>query len=239
MAKQVLKNVKLFVGQYDLSGDFNQVQLGLETEGLPSTVFGSTAKVEEPGLESVKLSGKVYRQQDATAFKVEDALKSKLALANTPVSIAPLGASVGDLVWFFQALVAQYDPSLVIGQLPVADVSATASGGRLVRGLVLENATKTTSTSGSAQDLGAVADTQRVWAALHVFALSGGTLTVKVQSDDASGFLSAEDRLTFDAMTVPGTAWLDAAGPITDTWWRESHTLTAGSATFALMTGIL
>jgi hypothetical protein len=241
MARQVLKNVKLYLGQYDVSGDFNSVQLGLNTEGLDVTAFGATAKVETPGLESVELTGKAFWQQDATpgSLKIEDILLAKFALQNTPVSVAPLAAAVGDLAWFFQALVANYDPGFVIGQVPMADITAKASGGRLVRGSVLENTTSVAGGNGTAVQLGAVLATQRVYAALHVFALSGGTLTVKVQSDDANGMATPTDRLTFASVTGPGSEIVSAAGAITDTWWRRSHTLTGGSATFALMTGIL
>jgi hypothetical protein len=65
-------------------------------------------------------------------------------------------------------------------------------------------------------------------------------LSVKVQSDDAVGFASPTDRLTFSAATQAGYQWLDLGGAIaSDSYWRASWTLPSGAASFALMVGIL
>lgn len=240
MSLQVLKNAKIYLAQYDVSGDANQVQLVMATEGLDATTFGQTAKVELPGLESVKLTGKVFSQYDATNMKSEDIVMANLAVSNVPMSLSPLGGAVGDLVWMFKALVASYQPGLVIGQLPAADLAASMSGSRLVRGTVLETGVKNAGGNGASAQLGAVSATQCVYAAVHIFAISGGgTFTLKVQSDNATGFPSPADVLTFTAATAKGSEWKEAAGPVTDDWWRASWTLTSGSVTFAAVMGIL
>lgn len=240
MARQVLKNAKIYLAQYDVSGDFNQVSLQSDTEGLDATTFGQTAKIEVPGLESVKFSGKVFSQFDASDPKVEDILMANLAVKDVPLTVSPLGGASGDLAWFFKAMVAGYSPGLVVGQLPTADVTASMSGGRLIRGTVLETGAKVAGSAGTAYQLGAVSATQRVYGALHILAISGGgTFTAKVQSDNAVGFPSGTDVLSFTAATAKGSEWKEAAGAITDDWWRASWTLTAGSVTFAVVVGIL
>ncbi|HPW21217.1 MAG TPA: hypothetical protein PLE61_10425 [Vicinamibacterales bacterium] len=239
MSLQVLKNAKIYLAQYDVSGDFNQVSLQLDTESLDATTFGQTAKIALPGLESVRLTGKVFRQVDAAAPKIEDILKANLAVAQVPLSLSPLGGAAGDSAWCFKAGVASLSTGFVVGQFPAADLSAVMTGGALVRGLVLDTGTKVAGGTGTAYLLGAVAASQRVYAALHILALSGGTFTAKVQSDDAAGMATPTDRLTFTAATAKGSEWKDAAGAITDTYWRASWTLTGGSVTFALVAGIL
>lgn len=239
MPPQVLRNTKIYLAQYDVSGDFNQLSLEVTTEGLDATTFGATAKVELPGLESARVTGKVFTESDATNPKIEDILKANLALAHVPLSLCPLGGAAGDLAWMMRALAASYTPGLVIGQLPAADLQATASQGRLVRGTVLETGAKVAGGTGTAFQLGAVGATQRVYGALHILALSGGTFTAKVQSASAQAFSTPNDRLLFTAATLRGSEWKEAAGAITDTWWRASWTLTAGSVTFVVVGGIL
>ena len=244
MSLQPFKNAKIYLAQYDVSGDFNNVVLQLETEGLDATTFGQTAgqeaKIEAPGLESVQFSGKVFSQVDADNPKIDDILKAKLAVSDVPLTVSPLGGAAGDVAWTFKAMLASYVPGLQVGQLPSADLSAKASGSRLVRGIVLATGVKAAGAAGTAYQLGAATAAQRVYGAAHILAISGGgTFTLKVQSDNAVGFPSATDVLAFTAATVEGSEWKEAAGPITDDWWRASWTLTAGSVTFAVVVGIL
>lgn len=67
------------------------------------------------------------------------------------------------------------------------------------------------------------------------------TLTVAIESDDASGFASATTRLTFDAATAAGGQILRTDGTaITDTWYRANWTIsgTSPSFLFALALGV-
>jgi hypothetical protein len=239
MSLQVLKNAKIYLAQYDVSGDFNQLALQVDTDELDVTTFGQTAKIALPGLESVTLTGKVFRQADSSAFKIEDIVKANLAVANVPLSVSPLGGAAGDLAWTFKTFTAAYTQGLVVGQMPTADLAASMSGASLVRGTVLDTGTKVAGGNGTAYQLGALGTTQRMYAALHILALSGGTFTAKVQSDDAVGMSTPLDRITFTAATVPGSEWKDVGPPVTDTYWRALWTLTGGSVTFALVAGIL
>jgi hypothetical protein len=83
----------------------------------------------------------------------------------------------------------------------------------------------------------------KVYGLLHVFSATPGpdTLDVVVQSDSANTFLSPTDVITFAQKTAAGHEWKEAAGPITDTWWRISYTIGGGSPsfTFAVAIGIL
>jgi hypothetical protein len=78
---------------------------------------------------------------------------------------------------------------------------------------------------------------------VHVLSVAGTapSITVSVESDDASGFASATTRLTFDAATAVGGQILRTDGSaITDTWWRVAWTIagTTPSFLFASVLGI-
>ena len=77
-------------------------------------------------------------------------------------------------------------------------------------------------------------------AELRSGASAGATLNMSVQSDDNSGFTTATTRLTFTAATTRSGEYKSAAGPITDTYWRLSYSVsgTTPSVAFAVAIGI-
>jgi hypothetical protein len=108
---------------------------------------------------------------------------------------------------------------------------------------VLHGPTARTATgTGTSVQLGAVSSTQRLYVALHVFSVSGTTpsLTVAIQSDNATGFPSASTVTTLTAATAIGSQITRVAGPITDDWFRVSYTIsgTDPSFLFAVTAGI-
>jgi hypothetical protein len=239
----VLNAPKLYLGQYDLSGYANQFEPTVDVEIKDPTTFADgLVKRSEFGFETVSASGKVIWRADSAAFKSHDILRSAWGVADVPVSWSPQGGAVGQMAQFFKALHASYKPAGKVGDLLVADFSAVATGGSPnVYGTVLEVGTKNAGGNGAAQLLGLVAAGKTLYAVLHIFDVTGGgTLTVKVQSDDNSGFTSATDRLTFTGATAAGHQWLSLAGAIADdTYWRATWTLSAGTASLALHAGIL
>ena len=130
------------------------------------------------------------------------------------------------------------------GGLAMAKVSGKTSTGPIIRGTLMHSGAvaRTASGTGTARQLGAVSSSQKVYAALHVLSASGTTpsLTVKVQSDNAVGFPSATDVITFSAATAVGSQWGSTAGALTDDWWRVSYTIsgTSPSFLFAVTIGI-
>jgi hypothetical protein len=121
----------------------------------------------------------------------------------------------------------------------VAPWEANAAGTwPLVRGQFAHpsGVARSTTGSGTAINLGAVAAGERLYASLHVLSVSGTstpTLTVTVQSDDAEGFADPTTQLTFDAATAVGGQILRTDGTaITDTWWRVGWTITGTDPSF-------
>lgn len=244
MSSLVLTDCKAWVAGYDLSGQLNAVALQHAAEMLDETTFGATTRINKAGLKRINstLAG-LWDSSSTTA--IDPVVFARVGTADIPVSMSPTAGADGEVAYLFRAAKAEYSPGAQVGSLFAFNVTMEGSGGApLVRGLVLQPASaKTSSGTGTARQLGAVSATQKIYGALHVIAASGTTptLDVKVQSDNASNFPSATDRLTFAQQTTTGSSdWQSAAGAITDDWFRVSFTIggTNPSFTFIVTAGI-
>jgi hypothetical protein len=125
-------------------------------------------------------------------------------------------------------------------------ISGSSSTGPVVRGLLVHpsNVSRTSSSTGTGRQLGAVAAGKSMYAALHVISASGTnpTLDVILQSDDNASFTSATSRITFTQATGRTSQLSSVAGAITDDYWRVSYTI-GGTNTptfaFAVTAGII
>jgi hypothetical protein len=104
------------------------------------------------------------------------------------------------------------------------------------RGVLLHPPTaRSTTANGTAVAQAGPGAGRTLYAALHVLSASGTTpsLTVKVQSDDAVGFPSATDRITFSAANAAGWQWGSVAGDFsTETHLRVTWTITGTTPSF-------
>jgi hypothetical protein len=113
----------------------------------------------------------------------------------------------------------------------------------IVRGAVLhpQGTARTATGTGTSVQLGAVDSNHALYVCLHQTGFTDGSMTVKVQSDNATGFPSATDQGTFTAVTGLGGQTMKISGPITDDWWRVAWTISGGSThsfLFAVTAGI-
>ena len=150
------------------------------------------------------------------------------------LAAVPAGATVGNIAYFTRGtLNGRTVLDGAVGDL--ATHSVTFAGNQpMVRGVLDTVSTITTSSNSTGTLLGAVSASQRVWAACH-FLTAGGTtpsITVKIQSDDNSGFTSATDRVTFTAQTTKGAQFGSTVGAITDTYWRALWTVSGTTPSF-------
>ena len=235
-----LINAKIYVDGLDLSTHHNAVSLVKGVEPKDCTAFGDGQRVFVPGLRTAALEAEGF---DDTAVAVSNEYVSRLGLAGRVITVAPTGAE-GEVSEIMAAMFGLYNPGSKLGDVFGFKVSAQSTADRIVGSTIMHaKAARTTSASGTARQLGAVSAAQSVYAALHVFAVSGTggpTLTVKVQSDNDGGFPSAADRITFAAATAIGAEWSKLAGAITDDWWRIDWAITGTtpSFTFAVAVGI-
>lgn len=244
MTHQVIRDARVWVAEFDFSGHVNSTALDYSADAPEDTAYDDTARSRlAGGLQAITLQ--VEGLWEAGGSGPDDALSGDLALADTPVSICTVaGAAEGDRAFAFRALFADYQPvGGAIGDAQRFSAGAEASQGPLVRGVVMHNATRTATGNASAQQLGALAAAANILhAALHVLEVSGTSpaLTVKIQSDDNSGFTTPTDRITFTVANGVTSEWKNVAGPITDDWWRVTYTIsgTSPSFKFAVVAGI-
>jgi hypothetical protein len=244
VSKFVLANVRLFTGGADLTTVNNKLELGAEVEEKESTAFvpsGSVWKEVLGGIRSTSASAAGQWEAGDTG-KVDDVSFADLG-SITPWTACPATAAVGSLAWLTGFLRTNYVLGGAVGD--VAPWSANGSGNwPLVRGLIGHDpgTAETANGNGTAQQItGGVPSGQSLYAALHVLSVAGTstpTVTVKIQSDNAVGFPSSTDVLTFTAATARGGQLLRAAGPITDDWFRVSWTITGTTPSFLFVVSL-
>jgi hypothetical protein len=244
MPPKVLTNAKLWVDAWDLSGDVNKIALDYGAELQDATTFGHQGgKARKGGLKNTSLALEGFWSEGPDL--VDEVLFGKVGLVDVPITVADSLGAAGDPAFSFLAGIAQYSPGASIGEMLKFALDAESSNDALIRGILLRNSVETIAGNGAAFAQGLVGSGQKLWATLHVIAISGGgTWTFKVQSDDAGGFGSPTDRITFGAVTVKGSQWATpVAGPIaSDNQWRASWSVAGGSGnsiTFAMFMGIL
>lgn len=236
MALRVLTAAQIFHDEHDLSSITTTVDTQVSVEELDNTTFGSSGnRTRQGGLRSGQASVSGY--WDSTI--VDAPADADLGGATPIVSVCDHN-TVGSGAVLFQAKQFSYSRAAQIGQLvPFAlEYMSTQHVPIDTARLLYPKTQISANTDGTAVQLGALAAGESLYAALHIFEVTTGTLTVTVESDDNSGMTTPTTRITFTAATVPGSQWLSVAGAVTDDWWRMESTLTAGTATFALTVGI-
>lgn len=247
MGKFVLVNARVFTGGADLTGMSNKVELYAEVETKDVTTFGSydaaTSSLWQEnlgGLRKSMWSGEgLWEAGDAG--KVDNESWASLGAVKA-YTACPHTADVSALAWLTKMLRSSYTLGDQVGE--VAPWSAKGHGAwPLVRGTVAHppGTARTATGSGTAIQLGAVAADKYQYATLHVLSVSGTdtpTLTVKIQSDDNSGFTTATDRITFSGATAIGDQVDRVAGAVTDDYWRAQWTISGTNPSFLFLVGL-
>ncbi len=239
-----LKNAKLWIAGFDLSGDHNQLELTTVKDTPEDTRFGMDSRSYlADGLRMVSVSHAGMYDQDSTAtpLPVDDVLWAEhIGTALTVMTLAPVGAN-GDAGYSFTGISSSYQP--IGGAVGDAHVfSATGQGtGDAVRGTIMEpGVTARSSSSNSSEfNLGDMAANEIGYAALHVIATTGSpTLDVDIESD-ATGFGTPTTRISFAQATAVGAQFLSDSTVTADDFWRAAWIFGGtGSITFVVNFGI-
>lgn len=241
MGKIVLLDVRLFGVGADLSGASNKIEVTADLEAKDVTNYRSGGYKELlGGLAQAELSAEGQWEAGDPGL-VDDASWSQLGGVG-PWSAGPVGDSVGSLAYLTHALRSSYSLGGQVGDVAPWKGMAKSSW-PLVRGQFAHppGLARTSTGTGTALNLGAVAAGQRMYAALHVLSVSGTTptITARVESDDAEPFASPTTRLTFDAATESGGQTLRTDGTaVTDTWWRVAWTITGTTPSFMFVSSL-
>lgn len=237
MAISYWQDMSILVDGLELAAHGKNVVLATKVAPLDTTSFDGTGCMSWIG---GRKSGKVDMSlmQNVATGSVDDTLFNLLGDADIPHSICTLSAD-GSTAYLFRGIPLSYTPTeSEVGELAMAKLSGQSSSGGIVRGTLIHpgSASRTSSSTGTGRQLGAVVAGKSLYAALHVLSVAGTstpTLTVKVQSDDNGSFTSATDRITYTGATAVGSQWSSVAGAITDDYWRISYTISGTNPVFA------
>lgn len=236
MSNFVLQNQKILLGPYHLTSRANAVALSQAQAALDDTTFGQNTVSNLPGLKSVTFSVSGLYDPDPS---YDGGLSSQLGLTNRPFTVSD-STTAGSLAYFLNAGVAEYTPfQNKVGELAGFSAGGVATKGTsanpdLIRGQVAYWAgTLTTSTNGTAINLGAATSSQKVAAAVHILTLPSTTYsllpTIESAASSAASSSQWTTRFTFSTFAAPGSTFLSSTGNITDTWWRLSHVTATSS----------
>lgn len=247
MAKGTLKNVRLFMGGCDMTGQSNKIELSGEYEEKDATCWPVAdaqtriAKEILAGLFSAKVPASGFWSAGDLSM-VDDELWASRG-GHIGWTVGPSGSVAGSLAYLLTAAETSYQLFGQVGDVAPWQASMTGHGW-LARGQFL-NAPGTALTAtgtGTVVDLGAgVADGRRLHAALHVLSVAGTstpTITAKVQSASTSGFTGPTDRISFDAATDISGQYEILAGPITDQFFRLSWSVSGSSPSFLVAASV-
>lgn len=242
MGTIILTDAKAYLGEFDISGDLNQVDINYSADAPEDTAFGATYHTSKPGLRKAKIHHEGYVQFGSTTTKVDGRLYAKFATADVPISVAAEGGDAGEVALFMKSLETQYNFGASVGELLKFQVDCGASGAnvQLVKGTIFEDGkTSRTSASNTAtRTLGAVSATQKIYAVLHLLAFVGTNVTFTLKSA-VTDFATVTTRFTFTQNTAVGSEFpTPVAGAITDTFWRFEWTGTFTSFSAVLIAGI-
>lgn len=238
MAAFALLDVDLYADELDLSCFANQVAVNAEENVLDATTFCSGGwMVPIAGLASVSWTASGPTDMATATASQTSAVDEILAVdlgSQYVLSAVPAGGTEGEAGYFTTGILTSRTVlDGTVGDLATHSVT-WAGNTRMIRGRLEAARTITATGTTTGSQLGAVSATQRIWAAVH-FLTAGGTtpsITVKIQSDDNSGFTSATDRITFTAATAKGAQFSSTVGAITDDYWRAQWTVSGTSPSF-------
>jgi hypothetical protein len=227
-APLVWTDCSVWVDDQALTTQSNELTLNLSVEEKEVTTFGGGGfKQRIGGLRDTECD--VKGVEDTSAAIDSDAF-TNLGVQRV-VTLSPTGAATAT-AYMFRAKNFEHQRLGGIGDVAPFSLKMQGSDGvGLVRGQIAaaKGNVSATGALGSAVNLGAVGASQYLYAALHIFT-AATTITVKVQSDDNSGFTSATDVATIGPLTTTGGTWMTrVAGSITDTYYRFNVSAITGT----------
>lgn len=240
----VFVDCRMYLASADLTGFSNKTEWTSEVEDLDKTTFASGgAKERTGGLFDTSATVDCFWQAGDLSMP-DNAFWDNLGVHTVPYTVVPTAGTVGSLAYLTRMLESSIKMDGEVGKLLKASGELKGSWPP-IRGTVLhpQGTARSSTGTGTAQQLGALSATQALYVTLHVLSVSGTTpsLTVKIQSDDNSGFTSATDRGTFTAETALGRGQtMKIDGAVTDDYWRAAWTIsgTTPSFLFAVAAGI-
>lgn len=231
MGAFVYKQAAIFVGGHSSANYVRSFNVAAEATQQECTTFGSGGFREY----AVGVKGATFELGGVQDFDTA-ALATYLAGGvgtQYPVTVSLPGTAEGDPAWVGRGVTTSNGPLVggaidALGEFNLAMVTDTKFG----RGLLLQPyAEKSTAGNSTGVAMAGPTASQSLYVALHIGAVSSGTWTVLVESDNASNFASATTRLTFDTFTGQGWQFKSVAGNFsTETHLRVAWSVAGGTS---------
>lgn len=226
MAKQTGIGGRLYVDEYDISGD----------TGAINSISMSRAQLDVTGLDKdymERLPGIGDAGIDFTGYFNRTNAHTQLSPMGTAAQIvtAAFGSAVGDSSASISGAEASYNVVRGSDGAIATNASFTSYAGFGVEwGNLLSAGSVSATGTGTAFD-GVAASTSGGAAYLHVFSVTAGTVTVEVQ-DSATGTSAWGTVCTFTAASAAGAERVDSSGTAVDRYLRYS--VSGGTAVIAV-----
>jgi hypothetical protein len=243
MAHEVLSGRPIWIDGYQFDSQLNQAAIDYGADALDVTSLADTTHIMRAGLKSAGFAVDGFFDVSAGADSIDKKLFDQISLANLPVMIAAQAGTAGQIGYFMNTTLGEYNPQGAIGEVYKISARGLAQGD-LVRGTIIANLSDITSSAASSgQQIGAATAAQTIFAVLFVTKADGDvspTLDVVIESDDNGSFTSATTRFSFAEKGAIGSEYLTLAGAVTDDYWRIDYTLggTNPDFDFAVALGI-
>lgn len=232
----ILVDATIWLDGLDIQTITNQVALSYEAEAKDATTFGQSTRINKGGLFAVSGDVGYYADWSVSGSTLFDSVGATTGL----LTVTPTGADT-ETGFSFQSVTVTNQPfGGAVGDMDAGSLKVQGrSGSPLVRGTILyPKQTQSSTDSGTAVQMGAVAATQKVYTAIHVFT-AGTTCDVIVESDSQEDFAGSAETQSSTTVTAAGGTWVAPVdGAITDDWWRVRLANVTGSFSLAVVVAI-
>jgi hypothetical protein len=247
MAVTAFTAASILLGDLDASPFTNKVTSNVTLDMLDATTCGSGGfRSFAPGMRNGEMAIEGFQDYAVGGFFEKiDGPDIGVSMLMSIAPIAPAATlTAGDPVAFMRGPIdAMTEDSGDAGELVKMAVHLSTDMPFVMGAVLHPLALRSTTASGTAVAMTGPTLLQTLYGGLHVTGGSGGTLTVRIQTDDNAGFTTPTTRITFTATTIPVPAgemkFLVPVNISTETHVRADWTITAGSFTFAVNAGII
>ncbi len=233
MAKEILKNQRIFLGGYEFTTISNSVKMSFTRETPDATTFGSSAKKRIPGLKdaSIGIGGFVDYGITGSLLGHDQSLYDGLvsAYGDLLMSIIPQSPIAGGTAFFANAQYSSLDQLGKVGEVQPFSLAGAGDGGAYRGKMMVIPTTDITATGSSAvyNDTTAAVG-KKIRIALHVTSITGTTPTIAfvLNSSAVVGMTSPTVLATFTSMNAIGTQYFEVILANTNAYFQLAYTVT-------------
>jgi hypothetical protein len=241
MARVHAKSVTHLVDEFNFSGVSNAAVIDMVEEPGDVTAFADAADTFVEG--KVKFTFAINGMFSTASPNYDGEMFTDLTSTQRRVGIIPGGSTVGNVSYEGRTNVTD-QPRIAETAAAVALNVSWVGDQAVARGaLIYIDSAVSSTTNGTKVQVGASGADETIVSVLRLLSAPGGSgnndCVVTIESDANSGAGGETTRLTHTTINQSSVALFEvqeAAGAVTDTWWRAVVTISgAGSRTFDLL----